>query len=73
MDPHTENAAEDRTLLVVAANSEVIAFRCADGVIAWRQTFAGTLLGMPLKYLGAMELAFHGGRVYQSCAPTALT
>jgi len=65
MNPPTESAAEDRTLLVVAANSEVIAFRRTDGAIAWRQTFAGTpVLGMATKYLGAMELAFHGSRVY---------
>ncbi len=65
MNLPTENAAPDRTLLIVAANSEVIAFRRADGAIAWRQSFpGGTLLGMPVNYLGAMELAFHGGRVY---------
>jgi outer membrane protein assembly factor BamB len=62
--PHTPDTAEDRALLVVAANSEVIAFRRTDGTIAWRQTFSGSFLGMQTRDMGAMELAFLGGRVY---------
>lgn len=64
MSAYREDAHEDRSLLLVAANSSVTAFRRADGRLAWKQEFPVTVFGMQVNAMGAMEMAFHGGRVY---------
>ena len=56
--------SEDGPLIVLAGNSQVVAFRRSDGAVAWRHTVQLSMLGMAMKQLGPMELAFHGGRVY---------
>jgi len=56
--------AEDRSLIVLAANSQVVAFRRSDGGVVWRHTVEYSVLGMSVKHMAPMELAFHGGRVY---------
>jgi outer membrane protein assembly factor BamB len=61
---YRDDAHDDRSLLLVAADSELVAFRRADGVVAWRQSFPITFLGIPAKIGGAVEIAIHQGRVY---------
>jgi len=62
----------DSALLVVAANSQVVAFRRLDGAVAWRHTVPFSVLGMAAKQLGTMELALHAGRVYVAASDRLL-
>jgi outer membrane protein assembly factor BamB len=55
---------EDRSLVLIALDSEIVALRRTDGAVAWRQTFPVRGLFGSSKEEGAMELVIHGGRVY---------
>lgn len=62
--PNAPLGSEDGPLIVLASDSQVVAFRRSDGVVAWRHTVQLSMLGMAVRQLGPMELAFHAGRVY---------
>ena len=58
------DANEDTTLLLMAVNSTIIAFRRGDGMIAWQKAFDAQFLGFDVRHLGPMDLVIHQGRVY---------
>jgi outer membrane protein assembly factor BamB len=55
---------DDRTLVLVALDSEIVAFRRREGAVAWRQSFPVKGLLGSSKREGAIEIAIHAGRVY---------
>jgi outer membrane protein assembly factor BamB len=65
MSSYREDAADDRSLLLVAANDEVIAYRRTDGVVAWRQSMPTVkVFGVVASDIGPLEIAIVNGRVY---------
>ncbi|UJR78504.1 PQQ-binding-like beta-propeller repeat protein [Sandaracinus amylolyticus] len=57
-------AADERSILVIAGNAEIAGYERATGKLVWKHELTTKILGMTAKLGGAVELEIRAGRVY---------